>query len=173
MRLDYLIDRLIESVARERELLRRVTRYLLPLLLLPVGFALAQMARGWLGLVTGAIGASVLLVQIELFLRPTLARARVIDQDVTYYLGLGPAGEPPSLAPAVRLLAPAALALAGSMAVFLPTILAAARPWQRLLALALGIGALYSIWQRLAHCVALLDSLDARLATGRPTTDHR
>src|SRR5215471_14814463 len=77
MRGDYLIDYLLESIVRERALLRRVASYMLPLLLLPVGFALAQMVRGWVGLIAGGLGATVLLTQIELFLRPELERARV------------------------------------------------------------------------------------------------
>jgi hypothetical protein len=166
MRLDHLIDRLLASVAQERLLLRRITRYLLPLLL-PVGFALAQMARSWVGLAAGGLGALMLMLQIEMFLRPTLERARVTDADMTFYLGLPRDGERPSLAPAVPLLVPAALTLAASMAVFLPTILAPAAPWQRLLSLALGLGALYAIWQRLAEISALLDSIDRRLIVAR------
>jgi hypothetical protein len=46
MRLDLLIDHLLDSIASERLLLRRAARYLLPLLLLPIGFALAQIVRG-------------------------------------------------------------------------------------------------------------------------------
>src|SRR5919108_6485533 len=124
MRLDYLLDRLLDNVAREYTLLRRVTRYMLPLLLMPAGFALAQMGRSWSGLLAGGLGAIILLAQIELFLRPTLVRGQVIDRDITYYLGLAPTGEPPALAPAVSLIIPAALTLVASMALFLPTILA-------------------------------------------------
>ncbi len=170
MRLDQLIDGLLASIAQERTLLRRVTRYMLPLLLLPVGFALAQMVRGWLGLIAGGVGAAVLLLQIDLFLRPTLARALVTDRDILFYLGLARDREPPNLGPAIALLLPAALTLAASMALFLPTILASAAPWQRLLALALGIFALYAIWQRLAQISALLDSVERRLKGVR--TNH-
>jgi hypothetical protein len=168
MRLDFLIDQLLDSVARERALLLRMSRYLLPLLLLPLGFALAQMTRGWLGLLAGGVGAAVLLTQIELFLRPTLARARVTDHDITVYLNLAPAASQPNLTTVVPLALPAALALTGSMAVFLPTILAAARPWQRLLALALGFGVLWMIWQRLSQVAGLLDRLEQRLVAARP-----
>src|SRR5215203_5418522 len=122
MRLDLLIDHLLDSIARERLLLRRAARYLLPLLLLPSGFALAQMTRGWLGLIIGGVGAGVLLTQIELFLRPILDRARMIDRDISVYIRLAPAGERPNPAAAVPLLWPAALAVAASMALFLPTI---------------------------------------------------
>ena len=59
MRLDLLIDHLLDSIARERLLLRRAARYLLPLLLLPIGFALAQAARGWLGAIAGVLGAAL------------------------------------------------------------------------------------------------------------------
>jgi hypothetical protein len=140
---------------------------MLPLLLMPAGFALAQMGRSWSGLLAGGLGAIILLAQIELFLRPTLVRGQVIDRDITYYLGLAPTGEPPALAPAVSLIIPAALTLVASMALFLPTILADVQPWQRLLALALGMGALWAIWQRLARIVALLDSLKRRLDAAR------
>lgn len=177
MRLDQLIDRLLASVAQERALLRRVTRYLLPLLLLPAGFALAQTVRSWIGLAAGGVGALVLLLQVELFLRPTLGRARVIDADITFYLGLArgrnEADAAPTSAPALALLLPAALTLAASMAVFLPTILAAAAAWQRLLALALGLVALYAIWQRLAEIAVLLDSIETRLSAARPAADRR
>ena len=80
MRLDLLIDQLLNSIARERLLLRRVARYLLPLLLLPIGFALAQMARSWLGLLAGGFGALVVLAQIELIMRPILARAEKCER---------------------------------------------------------------------------------------------
>lgn len=167
MRLDYLIDPLLDAVAREYTLLRRVTRYVLPLLLLPLGFALAQMARSWVGLLAGGLGAIVLLAQIELFLRPTLTRGRLLDQDIVSYLGLAPTRDPQAVAPAVPLLIPAALTLVASMALFLPTILAGARPWQRLLALAFGIIVLWAIWQRLAEVVALLGSVELRLTAAR------
>src|SRR5262249_26656813 len=149
--------------AQERVLLRRQARYVMPLLLLPIGFALAQLVHGWLGLITGAIGAMVLLAQIELFVRPTVERARVMGRDLTFYLGLPPSRELPDLAKVTALMLPAALALVASMALFLPTILASALPWQRLLALALGLAALYVIWQRLAQAVTLLDGVEERL----------
>src|SRR5438034_2312602 len=111
MRLDILLNQLLDSIAKERTLLRRVARYVVPLLLLPIGFALAQLVRGWLGLITGAIGAMVLLAQIELFLRPILERARLMGRDLSFYLGLPPSREPPNLTKAIALLLPAALAL--------------------------------------------------------------
>ncbi|HET9224697.1 MAG TPA: hypothetical protein VFO07_19445, partial [Roseiflexaceae bacterium] len=147
MRLDYLVDHMLGNLAQERALLRRLSRYVLPLLLLPIGFGLAQMTRGWLGLVAGGFGAGILLAQIELFLRPMLSRIQVMRHDLRFYLGPEAAGEPPDLALAVGLLAPSAAALVASMALFLPAILASAPAWQRLLALALGAGALWSIWQ--------------------------
>ncbi len=167
MRFDIFLNQLRDSIAQERALLRRVTRYVVPLLLLPIGFALAQLVRGWLGLITGAIGAMVLLAQIELFLRPTLERARVTGRDLTSYLGLPPSREQPNLTKVIALLLPAALALIASMTLFLPTMLANALPWQRLLALALGFGALYVIWQRLAHAVTLLDGIEERLSVAQ------
>ena len=163
MRFDILLNQLLASIAQERALLQRTARYILPLLLLPIGFALAQLVRGWLGLIIGAIGAMVLLAQIELFLRPTLERARTARRDLMLYLGLPPSHAPSQLSKVLPLLAPAAIALTISMALFLPTMLGAAAAWQRLLALALGAGALLSIWQRLAHAVTLLDALEERL----------
>jgi hypothetical protein len=145
MRLDILIDQLLESTARERLLLRRGARYLLPLLLLPIGFALAQMTRSWLGALAGGVGAMVLLAQIELVIRPVLDRARMADHDISFYLQLPPTGQRPNPALAAPLLLPAALAVAGSMALFLPTILSTAAAWQRLLALALGLGVVQQI----------------------------
>jgi hypothetical protein len=91
MRLDLLIDHLLSSIAHERLLLRRAARYLLPLLLLPIGFALAQMTRSWMGVIVGGLGAAVLLTQIELFLRPILDRTRMIDHDINVYLQREPA----------------------------------------------------------------------------------
>jgi hypothetical protein len=167
MRLDLLIDWLLASVAQERVLLRRVTRFVLPLLLLPIGFALAQMVRGWLGLVAGGVGALTLLLQIELFLRPTLQRTRLTAADLAVYLLPESEQPPPGLAPAVPLLLPSAITMIASMAAFLPTILATARPWQRLLALALGFITLYAIWQRLAEISVRLDSIEIRLEASR------
>jgi hypothetical protein len=167
MRLDYLIERLLDSIAQERTLLRRVTRYILPLLLLPLGFALAQIVHGWLGVIAGGICAAVLLAQIELFLRPTFDRVRVTDGDITFYFGRRSAGDPPDRAPAVPLLIPSALALGASMLLFLPPLLANASPWQRLLALAVGLGALWMIWQRLSQVVVLLDRVEAHLSIAR------
>jgi hypothetical protein len=167
MRLDLLIDHLLHSIARERVLLRRASRYLLPLLLLPIGFALAQITRGWLNALAGALGAAVLLAQIELFLRPILDRARTTDRDISIYLQLAPAHERPNPASAAPLLWPSTLAVAASMALFLPTILFAAAAWQRLLAVALGLGGLLMIWQRLAQITGLLDGIETRLSVAR------
>src|SRR5262249_35575951 len=105
--------------------------------------------------------------QIELFVRPTVERARVMGRDLTFYLGLPPSRELPDLAKVIALMLPAALALVASMALFLPTILASALPWQRLLALALGLAALYVIWQRLAQAVTLLDGVEERLSAAQ------
>jgi hypothetical protein len=137
------------------------------LLLLPIGFALAQLVRSWPGMAIGTIGALMLLIQIELFLRPTLDRARTTRRDLTLYLGLPPSHAPALLGKVIPLLAPGAIALAASMALFLPTILASAAAWQRLLALSLGAGALYSIWQRLAQAVTLLDGLEERVGAAQ------
>jgi hypothetical protein len=167
MRLDLLIDHLLDSIARERLLLRRAARYLLPLLLLPSGFALAQMTRGWLGVIIGGVGAGVLLTQIELFLRPILDRARMIDRDISVYIQLTPTREHLKPASAAPLLWPAALAVAISMAVFLPTILSTASVWQRLLALALGLGMILMLWQRLLQVAGLLDRVEMRLSVAR------
>jgi hypothetical protein len=167
MRLDLLIDRLLASVAQERVLLRRVTRFVLPLLLLPIGFALAQMVRSWLGLAAGGVGALTLMLQIDLFLRPTLQRTRLAAADLAVYLPPEAAQPAPNLAPAVPLLLPSAVTLIASMAAFLPTILAVAQPWQRLLALALGFVTLYAIWQRLAEIAVRLDSLEQRLTAAQ------
>ncbi|HJZ49685.1 MAG TPA: hypothetical protein VKE41_21055, partial [Roseiflexaceae bacterium] len=170
MRFDLLIDHLQGSIAGERLLLRRAARYLLPLLLLPIGFALAQMARSWLGLLAGGIGAAVLLGQIELFLRPILERTLMIDRDVSLYLNLAPAGEHPNPAAAAPLILPSALVTGGSMALFLPTILATATVWQRLAALALGLGTLLALWQRLSQAAGLLDRVEQRLVKARGTS---
>ena len=167
MRLDLLIDHLLHTIARERLLLLRAARYLLPLLLLPIGFALAQMTRGWLSLLAGGVGAMVVLAQIELFLRPILDRARMTDHDISVYLQLAPAHERPNPASAAPLLWPAALAVAVSMALFLPTILFTAAAWQRLLAVALGLGVLMMIWQRLVQAAGVLDRVELRLTIAR------
>jgi hypothetical protein len=167
MRLDILIDQLLDSIARERVLLRRGARYLLPLLLLPIGFGLAQMTRGWLGVLAGGVGAAVLLAQIELFLRPLLDRARTTDRDISFYLQSAPATARPNPAAAAPLLWPTTLAIAGSMALFLPAILSAAPTWQRLLALALGLGVLLMVWQRLVQAAGLLDRVEQRLTVAR------
>jgi hypothetical protein len=167
MRLDLLIDHLLDSIAQERLLLRRAARYLLPLLLLPIGFALAQITRGWLGAIAGGLGAAVLLAQIELFLRPIQDRARTIDRDISFYLQLAPASQRPHPASLAPLLWPAALAVAVSMALFLPTILFTAAAWQRLLAVALGLGTILMLWQRLIQVASLLGQVESRLIGAR------
>jgi hypothetical protein len=167
MRLDNLADRMLENLAQERALLQRLARYVLPLLLLPIGFGLAQMAHSWLGLVAGGFGAGILLAQIDLFLRPMLSRMQVMRHDLRFYFGPEATHDPPDLAPAFGLLAPSAAALVASMVLFLPAILASAPAWQRLLALALGAGALWSIWQRLSQIVLLLGELKAHLSVVR------
>lgn len=173
MRFDRLIGRLLDDVAQERLALRRITRYVLPLILLPIGFALAQMTRSWLGLLAGSIAAMALLAQVELFARLPLQRARVASRDLTLYLQLPPDRAPHDLRPVLALLAPSALALAASIAIAFPTMLARAAAWQRLLAVGLALGALYTIWQRLGHVHLLLDSIERRLRTaavpGEPT----
>jgi hypothetical protein len=163
MRLDILIDQLLDSIADERLLLQRAARYLLPLLLLPIGFALAQMTCSWLGALAGGIGAAVLLAQIELVIRPILDRARMADRDISSYLQLPLSAERPNPAAAAPLLWPTALAVAGSMALFLPTMLSTATAWQRLLALALGLGVLLMIWQRVLAAADLLERVERRL----------
>src|SRR4029079_4997258 len=92
---------------------------------------------------------------------------RVTDRDMAFYLNLTPIRGDPNLPSIVPLAIPSALALAASMAVFLPSILAAAAPWQRLLALALGLGALWAIWQRLGQGASPLDSVEGRLLAAR------
>jgi hypothetical protein len=167
MRLDYLIERLLASLAEERLLLRRLARYVLPLLLLPIGFALAQMARSWFGLAVGGIGAAVLLAQIDLFLRPAFSRVRVMGQDIQFYLGAVSPDAPDERSAFVPLLLPAAASLVASMAIFLPSILLVAPVWRRLLALALGAGVLWIIGQRLSQLAVLLDRVEAHLQTAR------
>jgi hypothetical protein len=167
MRFDLLLDRLTASVAGERALLRRVARYVLPLLVLPLGPAVAQIATGWLGLFAGGLAAMVLLAQAELFIQPSFNRARLIDSDITTYLGLAPAPHPPALERAVPLIVPAAVALVLGAALFMPAMLAAADSWQRMLALALAGGALWSVWSRLAAAVTLLESVTERLQAAR------
>lgn len=167
MRLDLLLNRLHESVAQERAELHRAARYILPLLLLPLGFALAQMVRGWLGLLTGGLAALVLLMQTELFIRPLLDRARTTSRDMATFLGLPRTHSTPDLRPVLRLLAPAVLAVAASSLVAFPTMLARVAAWQRLLALALTLFALYAVWQRLEQAYTLLESIDSRIAAAR------
>jgi hypothetical protein len=167
MRFDLLLDRLAASVAGERTLLRRVARYVLPLLVLPLGPAVAQIATGWLGLFAGGLAAMVLLAQAELFIQPSFNRARLIDSDITTYLGLGPAPHPPALERVVPLIVPAAIALVLGGMLFMPAMLAAADSWQRVLALALAGGALWSVWSRLAAAVTLLESVTERLQAAR------
>jgi hypothetical protein len=167
MRFDRLVDRMAAGIAQERVLLRRVSRYMLPLLLLPAGPAVAQVPSGWAGILIGGLIGGVLLVQAELLILPTYRRARLIERDATFYLGIPRPAEPPSLAPAIALLLPSAAALMLSMALFLPTMLADAAPWQRLLALVLAALGLLSIWRRLAQASALLDQVDQQLDEAR------
>ncbi|HWQ14711.1 MAG TPA: hypothetical protein VNL77_18075 [Roseiflexaceae bacterium] len=167
MRFDVLIDQLSATVASERVLLRRVARYVLPLLLLPLGPAVAQIPTGWLGLFAGGLSAMLMLAQAELFIKPTFERVRVIERDITAYLQLDPGAGQPSLAPAVPLILPAAAALLAGAALFMPAMLAAAGSWQRLAALALAAGALWMVWRRMAETVALLERVAGRLADAR------
>jgi hypothetical protein len=167
MQTDYLIERLLANVASERVLLQRLARYVLPLLLLPIGFGLAQMARSWFGLLVGGVCVLVLLVQIELFLRPIFRRMRIVRYDIQFYLSRLPGAAPAGWAAALPLLLPSALVLVASMALFLPPILRAAPLWQQLLALAFSAGAFWSIWQRVALLTALIGQVEARLVAAR------
>lgn len=164
MRFDVLIERLRASIHSERRLLQRVARYVLPLLLLPVGPAVAQIPTGWIGLIAGGLIALLMIAQAELFIRPTFVRARIVDRDLTSYLGLAPSGEKQELTHALALLLPPAAALLLGMALFLPGMMADAASWQRLVALVLAGLALWAVWQRLAETVSLLDSVEQRLA---------
>lgn len=167
MRLDLLLDWLSASIAGERTMLRRVARYVLPLLLLPLGPAVAQIPTGWLGLLAGGLVAMALLVQVELFIQPSFRRARVVDHDLTSYLGLAPPADPPAPEHAVPLVLPGALALLIGAALFMPAMLASAGAWQRLTALALAGLALWSVWSRLVATVTLLDSVARRIQQAR------
>jgi hypothetical protein len=167
MRPELLIDRLLDQIDRDRLLLRRLACYLMPVLLLPIGFAVAQVGRGWVAALIGMFGGAVLLVQAALTVQPILVRARINNRDVSRYLGLGPTAEPPSLAPAAALALPAALVMLVSMIAFGAPILSQAPLWQRGLALALGLFAIVTIWQHLAMIVASLGTLESRLRQAR------
>lgn len=167
MRFDLLLDRLSASIGGERTTLRRVARYVLPLLLLPLGPAVAQIPTGWLGLLAGGLVAMAMLVQAEMFIRPSFRRARVVDHDLTSYLGLAPPDSAPAPERAVPLMLPGALALLAGATLFMPAMLASAGAWQRLAALALAGLALWAVWSRLAATVTLLDSVTARLQQAR------
>ena len=166
MRTDRLIDRLLTNLAAERVQLQRLARYVLPLLLLPIGFGLAQMARSWLGLLAGGIGVGVLLAQIELFLRPLFRRVRATRYDIHFYLGSENSSAMPQSS-ILPLLLPSAATFAASLALFLPAILRAAPAWHYLLGLALGAGTFLMIWQRLAQLATLLDQVEWRLVAAR------
>jgi hypothetical protein len=163
MRLDLLIQALRDQIARERAALRRLTRALMPVLLAPVGFALAQMVSSWVGLGVGLLIAGTVLMQIELFLRPFLQRCRSAERDARCYLALAPP-EPAPAQLALPYALPSLLVIVASLALFLPTMLAGAAVWQRLVALGLGLVALWMIWTRVAEVVLRLARADARLA---------
>lgn len=164
MRFSYLVQTLRDDLLAERRHVQRLTRWVLPLQVLPAGFALAYWTSGWVSLAASALMAMTLLVQAELFIAPGIAKLRTIASDVSVYLHLpAPSGEP-SLASALWLLAPTIGALLLSMALFMPRLLAGALGWQRGLALLLALGMLAAIWQRLAQTMLLLERTDARLA---------
>lgn len=164
---EHLVDRLLDIVARDRIWMRRTTRYFLPLLLLPTGVAVAQLGRGTLGLIIGTLSTMVLLVQAGIILFPLLERTRRNQGDVASYLGIAPEGVRPSLAPAVVLALPSALTVLASMVLFGPPILAGAEMWQRLLALAAGLVAIWAVWQPIARIVEVQARLEAGLQRAR------
>ncbi len=168
MRLDILVTALRAQIERERAALRRLTRYLLPVLLAPIGFAVAQIVSGWVGLVAGLLIAFTLLMQIELFLRPFLRRIRTNERDLRCYLDL-PARDPaPQTGLALRYAWPSLLVILLSLALFVPSLLSGAAAWRLLLAVGLGLVALWMLWVRVAAVVLRLEELDRRLAAALP-----
>lgn len=168
MRRDLLIQALRDQIARERTALRRLSRALMPVLLAPAGFAVAQMVSSWVGLAVGLLLGGTLLMQIELFLRPFLRRCRSAERDARCYLTLAPP-EPAPVTLALPYALPSLLVILASLALFLPTMLAGAAAWQRLTALGLGLLALWLIWVRVVEVVLRLASADARLARAQAT----
>jgi hypothetical protein len=147
MRLDYLLQRYLEEVARERTNVRRVALYLLPLVALPLGALLTWLLMGWRGLVGGGLGALVLMAQVDFFVRPVLRRLDLLEGDAPLYVALPQPALAPPLLSHLRLLVPGALCLFGSVALF-----ATALPGERttplyLTVAALSLAVLIAVWQ--------------------------
>jgi hypothetical protein len=147
MQLDYLLQRYLEEVTRERVTVRRVALFLLPLLALPLGGLLTYTLSTWRGLLIGALGATVLLAQLDLLTRPALRRLDLLERDAPLYLRLPARRLPPPWLSHARLLLPGALALIGSLALFASALPSESGELRRLGAVLVGVGALAAAWQ--------------------------
>lgn len=166
MRLDLLLDSLDAELTQDRVLLRRVTTFFLPLLLLPAGIALGQMPFSMIGLGIGGLLLLVLLVQITLTLKPIGVRARTSATDVSYYVG-SVTSTTPSMAPVAPLLIPAAVALSLGLLAVLSAVPPGTANWRRLMAVVLALGVLVLIWQEITRVVAALAQLETQITAGR------
>ncbi|NOK59251.1 MAG: hypothetical protein GFH27_549283n288 [Chloroflexi bacterium AL-W] len=171
MYLDILASEMRMHVAQERQLLRRLSRYVFPLLILPMGFVSAQVVRDWQGLLIGGLTLAVLLAHIALLSRPLLTRGRTNIRDIQYYLGVTTTYRRRSFAPVIPLLIPSAIILVLSMTIASPVILADVAVWQRLLVILLGLVILWTIWEQLIAIVSVLDKLEQASVYQRHVSD--
>ncbi|MEM8530076.1 MAG: hypothetical protein AAGF95_04490 [Chloroflexota bacterium] len=160
MHLDILVQEMRAHVAQERLLLHRLSHYVFPLLVLPMGFVAAQVVRDWQGLFIGGLTLAVLLAHIALLSRPILTRARTNIRDIRYYLGVTTTYGTRSFAPILPLLIPSVVVLTLSMAMVSPVMLAEVAAWQRLLVILLGIMILWTIWEQLITITTVLNELE-------------
>lgn len=172
MHLDIIVQEMRAHVAQERLLLRRLSRYVFPLLVLPMGFVAAQVVRDWQGLFIGGLTLAVLLAHIALLSRPLLTRARTNIRDIRYYLGVTTTYGTRSFAPVLPLLIPSVVVLVLSMTIASPVILAEVTAWQRLLVILLGLVILWTIWEQLIAIVAVLDELERASVYQAPDGIH-
>jgi hypothetical protein len=164
MRLDYLLQRYLEEVTRERTTIRRVALFLLPLLALPLGALLTQALSTWRGLLIGVIGALVLLAQLDWLTRPALKRLDLLERDLPLYLRLPAGRRPPPWLGHVRLLLPGAAVMAGSIALFAASLPDSFGELRRIGAAVAGALAIAAAWQPIDLGLRRTAELQARLA---------
>lgn len=171
MRRDKLVRQLLAELERERILTRRLALIAAPLILFPLMAVAVQMVRsGWM-LVTGALAAAVLIAQFDLLTKPALRRVHQLARDAAIYLA--PPGEnSPRGAllhwPEGRVYLASLISACASLALFVPTVLAQAAPWQRVAGVLIGGAITLLFCARLRHMLSLVHRYRAHFAAGLP-----
>jgi hypothetical protein len=152
MQLDLLLDIIEADLQRDERLLTRIANYYLPIILLPLGLALAQIPRSWVGFVIGTVAIMVFSIQFGFSLRPIMRRIKINSRDLAAYLPTNAQSSSEStLAHAVPLLIPSLIALGTSLVVAISNSVSTTESWQRWLAFAIGLAMLWNIWHELSQ----------------------